>query len=155
VRPQNLILRAEHMVIPRLSLFMNYFILIAVALIGFALGRKTAKTFTLKSENKFPFTPASEDKLEDMREEAREALTERTENRKEKILEMMRGEIAGCDFGENVPETNTLRVSRSDIEKLLDVSDRTAGRYLDELEEENKIKQIGNAGRSVYYVLSK
>ena len=57
---------------------------------------------------------------------------------KEKILEFLR---------ENE------KVVNNDIEKLLGVSDSTATRYLDELEKENEIVQIGTTGNAVYYVL--
>lgn len=46
------------------------------------------------------------------------------------------------------------RVSNNDIEKLLGVSDATATRYLDELEKEGKIHQVGTSGRSVFYTRS-
>lgn len=45
------------------------------------------------------------------------------------------------------------KIVNNDIEKLLGVSDSTATRYLDELEKENKIVQIGTTGNAVYYVL--
>jgi len=41
--------------------------------------------------------------------------------------------------------------TNNDIEKLLGVSDATATRYLDELEKEGLIKQVGKTGASVYY----
>jgi len=44
-------------------------------------------------------------------------------------------------------------VTNNDIEKLLKVSDATATRYLDELEKQGKIEQIGEKGRSVKYQL--
>jgi len=118
---------------------MNYLILIIVAIVGIGLGayfarRKTAKTFA----------PKTADELDDMRVEAREALSERTEGRKKKILEFMKND-ANCNIG---------NVQCEDIEKLLDVSSGTARKYLNELESENKIKQIGNSGRDVYYTLS-
>jgi len=43
------------------------------------------------------------------------------------------------------------RVANNDIEKLLGVSDATATRYLDELEKEGKVKQVGKTGKYVYY----
>lgn len=43
--------------------------------------------------------------------------------------------------------------SNNDIEQLLDVSDATATRYLDELEQEGAIEQIGEKGRFVKYQL--
>ena len=48
---------------------------------------------------------------------------------------------------------NKNKITNNDIEKLLNVSDATATRYLNELEKENKIEQIGKTGRSVYYRL--
>jgi len=43
--------------------------------------------------------------------------------------------------------------ANNDIEKLLKVSDSSATRYLEELEEEGKIEQIGEKGRFVKYQL--
>ncbi len=45
------------------------------------------------------------------------------------------------------------RIVNNDVEKLLGVSDSTATRYLDELEKEDKINQIGKTGSAVYYQL--
>ncbi|MCK5029214.1 MAG: winged helix-turn-helix transcriptional regulator [Bacteroidales bacterium] len=45
------------------------------------------------------------------------------------------------------------KIVNNDIEKFLGVSDATATRYLDELEQENKIEQIGTTGNAVYYIL--
>lgn len=45
------------------------------------------------------------------------------------------------------------RVVNNDIEKLLGVSDATVTRYLDELEKEGRVRQVGATGRAVYYVL--
>lgn len=60
------------------------------------------------------------------------------EERKGKILELLRSS-----------ET----ITNNDIEKLLSVSDDTAFRYLEELEQEGKITQKGDTGKSVYYEL--
>lgn len=43
------------------------------------------------------------------------------------------------------------RVTNNDIEKLLNVADSTATKYLQRLEDEGKIKQEGETGRFVYY----
>lgn len=43
------------------------------------------------------------------------------------------------------------QITNNDVENLLDVSNATAERYLDELEKEGKLRQIGRTGRSVYY----
>lgn len=41
--------------------------------------------------------------------------------------------------------------TNNDVEELLGVSDTTVGRYLQDLEDEGKIKQVGKTGRSVFY----
>ncbi len=43
------------------------------------------------------------------------------------------------------------RVKNDDIQKILRVSDATATRYLQELENQKKIRQVGDRGRFVYY----
>lgn len=104
----------------------------------------TGKTFASKSK----------DEMEDMRTESREALSERTEERKEKILEMMEKEeehqkaLLGCNL-----EESKKGITSNDVEELLDVSGQTACKYLNELEDEGEIEQIGSAGRGVYYIL--
>jgi len=46
-------------------------------------------------------------------------------------------------------------MSNSDIHKILGVSKRTVVNYMDILEKENKVEQVGNTGRSVLYQLKK
>jgi len=46
-------------------------------------------------------------------------------------------------------------ITNDEVERLLKVSDSTASRYLEMLEEEGKITQIGKAGRYVYYIKKK
>jgi len=58
------------------------------------------------------------------------------EEHKQKILEFFGSKEKAAD---------------NDIEALLGVSDATATRYLDELEKEGKIRQVGQTGRYVYY----
>ena len=43
------------------------------------------------------------------------------------------------------------KLSNNYIEKMLGFSDATAERYLDELEKEGKVKQMGDTGSGVYY----
>jgi len=43
------------------------------------------------------------------------------------------------------------QISNNEVEKLLGVSNATAERYLNELEKEGHLKQVGRTGRSVYY----
>ena len=129
---------------------MNYLTLIIVAIISFALGRQSKKSFMPKQAEKPYFAEATKDELDDMRKEAHEALSERTEKRKERILEFMNSEavhqkeLKACDL--EAPTSPRLRRANkqgivcSDIEKLLEVSGATARKYLNELEGENKIK---------------
>ena len=107
----------------------------------------------------------SDNEMDDMREEAHEALTERTEKRKEKILELIatrwaqakkvaqQEKSAGCDIERHPDQAG--QVTSNDVEKLFDVSDTTAIKYLNELEAEGKIKQVGASGKDVHYILSK
>ena len=44
------------------------------------------------------------------------------------------------------------KVRNNDIEELLGVADSTATKYLQRLEDEGKIKQVGSTGSSVYYI---
>lgn len=43
------------------------------------------------------------------------------------------------------------RLTNDDVQKLLNISDATATRYLEDLEKQGKIKQVGRTGRHVYY----
>ncbi len=43
------------------------------------------------------------------------------------------------------------QIANDDVENSLGVSDATATRYLDELEKEGKIRQVGKTGRYVSY----
>ena len=43
------------------------------------------------------------------------------------------------------------KITNDDVEDMLGVSDATATRYLDELEKEGVIEQVGRSGQSVYY----
>jgi len=63
---------------------------------------------------------------------------EEKQERKGKILELLQRQ-----------ET----ITNDQVEKMLGVSDATATNYLQELEDENKIEQIGERGRFVSYRL--
>ncbi len=47
-------------------------------------------------------------------------------------------------------ETQT-PLTNNHIEQLLGISDATATRYLEELEKEGVVRQVGNTGSGVYY----
>jgi len=119
------------------------FLIIGVA-IGFFIKGRMIKTPTLKSP----------DELADMRVEAKEAFKERLDERKKKILDFMateakhQKELQNCSVADTKPG-----ITSADIEKLLDVKEDTARKYLNELEQEGLIEQIGTTGKGVYYKL--
>ena len=45
------------------------------------------------------------------------------------------------------------KLSNAEVRKVLGVSDRSVVRYMDDLEREGKIEQVGDAGRHVVYRL--
>ena len=45
------------------------------------------------------------------------------------------------------------KIQNNDVEKLTNVSNATAERYLDELEKEGNITQQGITGQSVFYII--
>jgi Fic family protein len=47
--------------------------------------------------------------------------------------------------------TGGARITNDDVQRLVNVSDATATRYLDELEQEKQITQVGREGKYVYY----
>jgi Fic family protein len=119
-------------------------IFIAGIALGFYIKGKTTKTFT----------PKQPEEMREMRAEAHEALSERTENRKQKILELMKGEAVHDEELKACGVADIKKgITSSNVEKLLDVSDQTASKYLNELEKEQKIEQIGTSGKGVYYIL--
>jgi predicted HTH transcriptional regulator len=124
---------------------MNIFWIILSGVVGFLVGRMSIKNQTVKSLKI----------LAEMRSESKEALEERTESRKEEILEMM----SDFEVQEKIVEKCDIKnakkgIEREDIEKRLGVSDNTALKYLNELEKEGKIEQKGK-GLGTYYSLKK
>ncbi len=148
------------MALPFLMLYnkiMNYLILAIVGIIGFILGKKLAKFRALKRiafQNNNSLSGKTEEEKTDMRNKAQGAFDERTEERKEKILEFLTRELdhqkalANCSI-----EDRKKGITREDVEELLDVSSKTALKYLNELEQENKIIQSSSHGPDVHYTL--
>ncbi len=68
------------------------------------------------------------------------------EARKQKIMGLFEDKNPSAGSGQ-------VELSNSEIRKELGVSSRTAVRYLDELEEEGKIEQVGKTGSAVTYRL--
>ncbi len=86
-----------------------------------------------------PIDLAEEEKAKRREENLKLANETRQEKKREKIDEIL------TLFSENKEITN------DEVEKLLHVSDATATRYLETLEKEGKIKQVGRTGKSVSY----
>lgn len=105
---------------------MNYLILIIVGVVGIWLGYKLAL------RRRSHFAKATRD-----RGLIAKQSREKAEN-KEEILEFLR---------------KNGKIQNNDVEKLAEVSDATAERYLDELEKEGKIEQHGEIGQGVFYTL--
>lgn len=131
-------------------------IFIAGIALGFWIKGKIQSSFAkVMARQGKTFTPKGAEEMDELREESKEALTERTEQRKEKILEYMKDrEVVEKQLDACNPGSAEVGVIRADIEKLLNVAETTARKYLNELESENKIKQIGEKGPSVHYVLN-
>lgn len=106
---------------------MNYIILIIAGIAGVVLGTYLGKRVA-KEDKPFDETRGKESLLE---KQAREK-----EKNKQKIIEFFESRD---------------KVANDDIENLLGISDATATRYLDELEKDGLIRQVGRTGRHVYY----
>ena len=139
---------------------MQTTILIIIGITAFLLGKYTAKKNLIQKGLNKTFATFSKSKRESIRQKSKKALSERTEERKEKILEYIEHEIEhqkqllGCDLEDPLIKESlkTKGVTRNQIEELLNVSDSTARKYLNELEKENKIQQIGES-KSTSYIL--
>jgi Fic family protein len=107
-------------------LLLIWLFLVAIAFsMGFSSGREKARKEARKAEK-------------EIEEHGQDIKTLEKEARKRKIMEF---------FGTSLNHEAT----NNEIEELLEISDATATRYLDELEEEGLIKQVGKTGHAVYY----
>lgn len=71
--------------------------------------------------------------------------------KKETLIEWQKREkAADLESILGIMETQS-PLTNSHIEQLLGILESTATRYLDELEKEGKVKQVGVAGRYVHY----
>ena len=103
---------------------MNYLILIITGIAGIGLGSYLAKRL------------ASAKATAEQRQEAEKEDVKGKKENLEKMREFFNKQG---------------RVANNDVEKLLGVSDATATRYLDELEKEGFVRQVGKTGKHVYY----
>jgi predicted HTH transcriptional regulator len=65
--------------------------------------------------------------------------------------------VTNANKGANLEKVRELiatsdRVTNDQVQQLLGVSDATTERYLNELEKEGIIKQVGAEGKGVYYI---
>lgn len=103
--------------------FLKYLIIFLVGLIGVYVGRSLALRRGMgKRKNAY--------------NRATTAVEKRKHEAKDKILTLF---------------AKQERITNNDVEKLLDVSDATATRCLQELEDEGVIQQHGKEGRGVFY----
>ena len=85
--------------------------------------------------------PADREEMVKMQTQAKAAISKKVQTKKDKIFQ------AAKQKG---------KITNNDVERMFcGMSDSTAGRYLNELEKDGKLKQVGVHGRGVYYVPSK
>lgn len=98
------------------------------------------ETAQMAGNEPLPVSTESSDEAKQKRKENLErANIKRQEKKREKINEIL-------NLFSEKPE-----VTNDEVEKLLHVSDATATRYLEQLEKEGKIKQVGKTGKAVKY----
>jgi len=81
---------------------------------------------------------ATRERMSKLSKKGQVAIRKRIDKRKSRIMELAR------EKG---------RMTNDDVEDMFCISDDTARNYLDELEHEGKLKQIGETGRGVYYTV--
>ena len=138
---------------------------------------ETSETRTVQIPPNEPFTPAPEVKSEPLRSEPEtksvsnsggmsEAKSEPEKinsvpiivSNKNKVLELLNKAKLAIQSRKRkkLDRVMTLflrksKITNDEVEKFLHVSDATAERYLNILEKENKIKQVGKTGKAVSY----
>ncbi len=84
-----------------------------------------------------PVIPTSRNRVLELLDKAKLAIQFRKRKKLDKIMVMF---------------LKQSKITNDDVEKFLHVSDATAERYLNILEKENKIKQVGKTGHAVSYI---
>ena len=128
---------------------MKTFTFILVLIVGVVIGVVWSMRKNKREEMKLGKSASSVDKDTQIEKSGTNDLIDKEktekENNKNKILEFFKSGLTDS--------ANPLQITNNDVEKLIGVSDATAERYLNELEQEGKIKQIGLTGQSVHYEL--
>lgn len=120
---------------------MNYFeiiLLVIILALGFLVWVLMKKK--KESEKEGAFLVKEKDEYLELGRgltEYNQKLQDKKRLAKEKVLELFK---------------NKAKVSHSQLAEVLNISRTTTVRYLDELEKEGKIKQIGKVGQKVYYI---
>ncbi len=83
-----------------------------------------------------PVVQSPSESIRGLKAEAQIAVQNRKKQKLEKIMSLF---------------LKQLQITNDEVEKLLHVSDATATRYLERLEKEGKVKQIGRTGKGVSY----
>ncbi len=120
-------------------------------IIGFGAGcyymwrkfKKSEKDSAAKLEQSFPASPEKENSgIAEINKTRQNAKVEA----KNKILKLFSAQGGSASGGDNKTE-----ITNDDVQRTLGVSDATATNYLNELEQEGHITQIGKEGRGVKY----
>ena len=111
---------------------LNLILVLAIIALGVWVWRLKNKVAHVEIEKEIVLAGAGFGEINQKRSQVKS-------ERKEEILNFIK---------ENGKATN------NEIEKLLSVSDSSATNYLDELESEAKIRQVGQTGTGVYYELN-
>ena len=82
---------------------------------------------------------------------ARAKIQETKHKKLDRVMARLTGKANGSTRSINSGQASSPRVTNDEVEKLLHVSDATATRYLQSLEKESKIKQVGVTGKAVFY----
>jgi predicted HTH transcriptional regulator len=67
------------------------------------------------------------------------------------LIERQQGEKAAHKQAILVAFANKQTLTNDELQALLGVSSATVVRYMDELEKEGKVRQVGPTGQNVYY----
>src|SRR3989338_6322971 len=119
---------------------MNYFeIILVLIIVGMVVWVWCLLKDKKENEKEILAMEKEKNELDDFGaglEEYNKKMQEKKEQAKEKIMGLLK---------------NKDKTSNQDAVKLLGISSATSVRYLDELEKEGRIKQVGKTGKKVFY----
>ncbi|MCF7836001.1 MAG: DeoR family transcriptional regulator [Candidatus Marinimicrobia bacterium] len=110
---------------------MEYLIYIAVGIVAYYLGKKFAAKRACSA------LPKPRKEMKALQKSSSKARKDKVKVREEMILEYAK---------------HKGKVTNDEVEGMFCVSDSTAGRYLNDLEEKGKLKQVGKSGSGVHYI---